>query len=134
MLFDVLICEGQTAHVATGHADTPGLASSYGPLSNRRLGLCAYTLKSEVRYLCDLRGTIPLVMERSLVHVELRQVMNADRRRRFGEVGLLLALLCECGDATCHKKVVLSPEAYDALRPGAIVHPEHAHRFEERLH
>ena len=56
---------------------------------------------------------------------DLRQRMNADRRRRFGTPGRTLALLCECGDPSCHRTVLLSAAEYDARRPGAIVHPEH---------
>jgi hypothetical protein len=59
------------------------------------------------------------------VHEELRQVTNADRRRRFGHTGRLLPLVCECGDTSCHRTVLLSPEGYDALQPGAVVHPDH---------
>lgn len=51
--------------------------------------------------------------------------MNADRRRRFGQTGRDLALVCECGDPDCHRTVLLSTEDYDARRPGLILHPEH---------
>lgn len=59
-------------------------------------------------------------------HEDLRPQLNADRRRRFGETGRMLALLCECGNADCHRTVVLSAEDYDARRPGPILHPDHA--------
>jgi hypothetical protein len=58
-------------------------------------------------------------------HGDLREVMNADRRRQFGGSGRLLALMCECADAECRRTVMLSPEEYDALRPAPILHPEH---------
>jgi hypothetical protein len=54
-----------------------------------------------------------------------RQRMNDDRRRRFGASGRTMALLCECGDAECHRTVVLTADDYDARRPEPIVHPEH---------
>jgi hypothetical protein len=63
------------------------------------------------------------------VHEMLRQVLNADRRRRFGDKGGPLALICECGSPTCHKTVLLSPEEYDAREPGPILHPDHAGEF-----
>jgi hypothetical protein len=58
-------------------------------------------------------------------HEDLRPQLNDDRRRRFGETGRLLALLCECGDADCRRTVLLTPDEYDAARPGPILHPEH---------
>ena len=57
--------------------------------------------------------------------IDLRQAMNADRRRQFGSSGRSLALMCECADAECRRTVVLSPEEYDAVRPAPILHPEH---------
>jgi hypothetical protein len=60
------------------------------------------------------------------VHGELRQKLNADRRRRFGDSGRVLALVCECGDPTCRETVLLTPEEFDRTRPGAVVHPAHA--------
>ena len=59
-------------------------------------------------------------------HEDLRPQMNADRRRRFGETGRTLALLCECGEAECRRTVLLSAAEYDAARPGPILHPDHA--------
>lgn len=56
----------------------------------------------------------------------LRETLNADRRRRFGERNRMLALVCECGDRRCARTVVLSVEEYDAKRPDLILHPEHA--------
>jgi hypothetical protein len=58
-------------------------------------------------------------------HEDLRPELNDDRRRRFGESGRQLALLCECGDADCKRTVLLTPAEYDAARPGSILHPEH---------
>ena len=58
-------------------------------------------------------------------HEDRRSQLNADRRRRFGETGRMLALLCECVDTNCHKTVVLSADEYDAARPGPILHPDH---------
>ena len=51
--------------------------------------------------------------------------INADRRRRFGTEGRMLALLCECGDPECRRTVLLTGEQYDAVRPGPVLHPEH---------
>ena len=56
----------------------------------------------------------------------VRRRLNDDRRSRFGASGRLLALLCECGDEACTETVVLTPEEYDARRPGPVVHPIHA--------
>jgi hypothetical protein len=56
---------------------------------------------------------------------ELRQVLNADRRRTFSASGLFLALLCECGDAGCRRTVLVTPEEYDAQQPRLILHPAH---------
>jgi hypothetical protein len=56
---------------------------------------------------------------------DLRPKLNADRRRQFGETGRTLALLCECGDADCHRTVLLTATAYDALAGGPVIHPEH---------
>jgi hypothetical protein len=56
---------------------------------------------------------------------DLRSQMNADRRRRFGEAGRALALLCECGDADCRRTVLLTVAEYDEARPGPILHPDH---------
>ena len=58
---------------------------------------------------------------------DLRPRLNADRRRQFGTSGRTLALLCECGDPACHRTVLLSPEQYDALRPGVVIHADHSH-------
>ena len=55
----------------------------------------------------------------------LRQELNEDRRRRFGESGRSLALVCECGDLLCSRTVVLSVAEYDALRPGPVLHEIH---------
>ena len=55
----------------------------------------------------------------------LRPQMNDDRRRRFGESGRMLALLCECAEADCHRTVLLSTAEYDTARPGPILHPDH---------
>lgn len=63
---------------------------------------------------------------RSDEHVQLRQRMNDDRRRRFGTPGRTLALLCECGDPTCHETVLLSADEYEARRPDLLLHPSHA--------
>ena len=56
---------------------------------------------------------------------EQRRRLNDDRRRNFGDAGRALALLCECGDDACFQTVLLSVAEYDAIRPGAIVHPAH---------
>jgi hypothetical protein len=58
---------------------------------------------------------------------ELRQVFNADRRRLLGgsDPNRVLALLCECGEASCHRTVLMTQAEYDALQPGVILHPEH---------
>ena len=58
------------------------------------------------------------------MHEELRQVMNADRRQRFGGSGRPLALFCECGDPICHRTIVISPADYDGQR-GPILHSDH---------
>jgi hypothetical protein len=52
-------------------------------------------------------------------------VLNADRRRRFGETGRTIALVCECGDASCRRTVLLTPKEYDAVRPGPVLYPGH---------
>ena len=54
----------------------------------------------------------------------LRRRLNDDRRLRFGEPGRVLALVCEAA-GECPDTVVLSVEAYDALRPGAILCGRH---------
>ena len=54
-----------------------------------------------------------------------RPHMNDDRRRRFGTGGRVLALVCECGDPSCRRTVLLTAEEYDAVRPGPVLHPEH---------
>lgn len=36
-----------------------------------------------------------------------------------------MALLCECGEADCHRSVLVSAAEYDRLRPGPILHPDH---------
>jgi hypothetical protein len=51
--------------------------------------------------------------------------MNDDRRRRFGSPERTIALLCECGQADCHRSVLVSADEYDRLRPGPILHPDH---------
>lgn len=56
---------------------------------------------------------------------DVRLELNDDRRRRFGESGRTLALLCECGDAGCKRTVLLTPTEYDAVRPGPVLHPDH---------
>jgi hypothetical protein len=58
-------------------------------------------------------------------HERLRQIVNDDRRRRLGDTDRLMTFMCECGQATCHQTVLLSPEEYDALRPGPIIHLAH---------
>jgi hypothetical protein len=65
-------------------------------------------------------------MMRSDEHVELRKRMNDDRCRRFGTPGRTVALLCECGDPTCHETVLLSADEYESRRPGLILHASHA--------
>ena len=60
-----------------------------------------------------------------MVDRDRRVQLNADRRRRFGEPGRTLALVCECGDPDCRLTVLLTVERYDLIRPGEIVHPEH---------
>jgi len=57
---------------------------------------------------------------------DLRPRLNADRRRQFGTAGRMLALVCECADPECRRTVLLSPEEYDALRPGLVLHADHA--------
>ena len=59
------------------------------------------------------------------VHSELRQSLNADRRRRFGDSGRPLALVCECGKSNCHRTVLMTPEEYDA-QSGPVLFPGHA--------
>jgi len=68
------------------------------------------------------------ITDGNAVHGELRRALNADRRRRFGEPGRLIAFVCECGDPTCRRTVVLTPEEYDANRLGPILHSEHEPR------
>lgn len=63
--------------------------------------------------------------ESKVVHRELRQTLNADRRLRFGASGRMLALVCECGELACHRTVLMTPEQYDAAQPGPILHPSH---------
>jgi hypothetical protein len=63
------------------------------------------------------------------VHAQLRRAMNADRCRLFGETGRQLALICECGDPSCHKTVVLSAEEYDSM--ATIIHPDHGQPLRE---
>jgi hypothetical protein len=63
------------------------------------------------------------------VHAQLRRAMNADRRRQFDETGRRLALICECGDLSCHRTVVLSVEEYDSME--TIIHPDHRQALRE---
>jgi hypothetical protein len=60
---------------------------------------------------------------------QLRQVFNADRRRKFGgsDPTRVLALICECGEANCHRTVLMTQAEYDATHPGMILHPAHKH-------
>jgi hypothetical protein len=51
--------------------------------------------------------------------------LNEDRRRAFGTRGRMIAFVCECSDPFCLAAVLLSPEAYDARRPGPVLHPAH---------
>lgn len=51
--------------------------------------------------------------------------VNDDRRRMFGGSGRLIAFVCECSDPFCVAAVLLSPAAYDARRPGPVLHPVH---------
>jgi len=55
----------------------------------------------------------------------LRRKLNDDRRRRFGALNRPLALVCECGDPECCRTILLTPDEYDALRPGAVLHARH---------
>ena len=63
--------------------------------------------------------------ESDAVDGDLRQMVNADRRRRFGAAGRTIALVCECGDASCRRAVLLTPDQYDARRPGPVLYPGH---------
>ena len=58
-------------------------------------------------------------------HQELRRVLNAHRRSQIGEAERLLALVCECGDAVCHRTVLMEPEEYDVQGDRPILHPSH---------
>jgi hypothetical protein len=60
------------------------------------------------------------------VPVEVRRQMNDDRRRRFGQEGRVIALLCECSDPTCLLTVLLPADEYDAIRPEIILADAHA--------
>ena len=66
-------------------------------------------------------------MDREAANTELRQVLNTDRRRRFGGLDAMrtLALLCECGEANCHRVILISQAEYDAAQPGVLPHPDH---------
>lgn len=68
-------------------------------------------------------------MEHEAGSARLRQVFNADRRRKLGgpDPGGVLALMCECGDRTCHRTVLMTQAEYDAAQPGVILHPDHQH-------
>jgi hypothetical protein len=57
---------------------------------------------------------------------DVRREMNDDRRRRFGQAGRTIALLCECADPRCLYTVMLSAEQYDEIRPGIITADVHA--------
>ena len=65
--------------------------------------------------------------EASEASSELRQVLNADRRRQFGgtDPTRVLALICECGEASCHRAVLMTQAEYDAAQPGVILHQDH---------
>jgi len=65
------------------------------------------------------------VVESKAARDDLREVLNADRRRRFGASGRLLALVCECGDASCRRTILMTPAEYDAQQPGLILHAAH---------
>ena len=66
-------------------------------------------------------------MEGEAATSELRQVFNADRRRQSGgsDPNHALALICECGEANCHRPVLMTHAEYDAAQPGVILHPDH---------
>ena len=68
------------------------------------------------------------------LHRELREAMNADRRRRVGERGRVIMLVCECGDTRCHRTVVMTPEQYDAQRSEPILHESHRHTRAQELY
>lgn len=74
-------------------------------------------------------------MEHSAATVELRQVLNADRRRRFGsDPGRVLALVCECGQTGRHRTVLMTQAEYDDAQPGVILHPVHDDAYRPTLY
>lgn len=58
-----------------------------------------------------------------------RPSINDYRRRVFGrEPDQLIAFVCECGEASCHRAVLLTVEQYAQCRPGPILHQGHIPR------
>lgn len=52
---------------------------------------------------------------------------NAFRARVFGQdPARPIAFVCECGDPTCCRTVVLTLDEYDRRRPGLLIHDDHA--------
>jgi hypothetical protein len=73
-------------------------------------------------------------VEHNAASIEMRQMLNADRRRAFGsDPSRVLALVCECGEANCVRTVLMTQAEYDA-QPGVILHPDHGEADEPRLH
>jgi hypothetical protein len=67
-----------------------------------------------------------LPIELREIPLDVRRAMNDDRRRRFGQEGRTIALLCECEDPRCLETVLLQADRYDAIRPGIILADAHA--------
>jgi hypothetical protein len=54
------------------------------------------------------------------------RTVNDQRRELFGSSGRLIVFVCECSRRSCIDGIVLSPEDFDALRPGPILADGHA--------
>ncbi len=57
-------------------------------------------------------------------HAHPRRV-NEGRLRSFRDKGRQIAFICECGRRDCNRTVLLTPEQYEARRPGLILHEIH---------
>lgn len=51
--------------------------------------------------------------------------LNDRQLRAFRDKGRLIAFVCECGRGDCRRSVMLTPEEYEARRPGLILHHSH---------
>lgn len=60
-----------------------------------------------------------------LVGTDPRWRDNEGRLRSFRNEAHPVAFICECGRRDCKRAVLLTPEEYEARRPGLILHDSH---------